>query len=387
MPILKLVLLASSFHLLAGIKHRSAFLGRSHFDRESSSSLLKLHPYYHSTDGIHEDLLALSSRCSAMTLDTRSAGSQSIDVVTIKAPGSSPTNKIFMIFGEHARELISPESGLHFIKSLCGETEDKDRAAKVLQESEFQVIVDANPESRKMVEQGDTCLRANPNGVDLNRNWDEKWQSPQDGVNAFAFVSQTDPGPKPFSEPETRLFKELVSKYKPTTFVSVHSGTKGMYMPWAYTAQLAERNQAAMMKVLKALDKDHCECPFGANGKEVGYTGGGTSLDWVYDKLQTQYAFTFEIYGDPDMDESLKNVWKKKMQRREAFFQSSEVSRRMQSHQVDVENFGHSMSEDGCFFMYNPDSAKRYNDTIHNWSAAYLQMAEMISKNMKKDQL
>ena len=26
------------------------------------------------------------------------------------------------------------------------------------------------------VEGGDFCLRVNENGVDLNRNWDEKWE-------------------------------------------------------------------------------------------------------------------------------------------------------------------------------------------------------------------
>merc|ERR1719486_379580 len=138
-----------------------------------------------------------------MTLESRAADTRSIDVVTIKAPGSTPVNKNFLLFGEHARELISPESGLHFVKSLCGENGFKERAAKILQDSEFQIVVNGNPESRKHVETGDYCLRVNPNGVDLNRNWDEEWNN--DGFG------DTYPGTSAFSEPETRLFKELVS--------------------------------------------------------------------------------------------------------------------------------------------------------------------------------
>merc|ERR1719450_500762 len=69
---------------------------------------------------------------------SRNADDRSIDVVTIKAPNSKPVNKNFLLFGEHARELISPESGLHFIKTLCGEVGDKDRSASILQDSEFQ---------------------------------------------------------------------------------------------------------------------------------------------------------------------------------------------------------------------------------------------------------
>ena len=42
-------------------------------------------------------------------------------------------------------------------------------------------------------------------------------------------------------------------------------------MPWAYDMEhLAQRNQPAMMEILRTVDKGHCECPFGAAGKEVG---------------------------------------------------------------------------------------------------------------------
>ena len=30
-------------------------------------------------------------------------------------------NKAFIVFGEHAREMISPETGLHMLKKLCSE--------------------------------------------------------------------------------------------------------------------------------------------------------------------------------------------------------------------------------------------------------------------------
>merc|ERR1719316_269730 len=256
-----------------------------------------------------------------MTLESRSLSTEErwkgygVDVVTIRAPNPKPVNKNFLLFGEHARELISPESGLHFIKTLCGEAGDSERAKGILQDSEFQIVVNGNPASRKRVEQGDFCLQVNPDGVDLNRNWDEEWQPDAD------MGEDTNPGPKPFSEPETQVFKDLVSNYKPTNFLTVHSGTKGMYMPWAYDMEhLANRNQPAMMKILKSLDKEHCECPFGAAGREVGYSCPGTCLDWVYDKLQTPYAFAFEIYTDPGMDDMLKERWTEKMQEEGASF-------------------------------------------------------------------
>lgn len=33
-------------------------------------------------------------------------------------------HKAFLLFGEHAREFISPETGLHFIKKLCSNDVD-----------------------------------------------------------------------------------------------------------------------------------------------------------------------------------------------------------------------------------------------------------------------
>lgn len=367
------------------------FLRKHKLDRSMSHSMLKMHPYFHSTDQIHDELVALATRCPAMTLESRPAGDNSIDIVTIKAKDSNPVNKNFLLFGEHARELISPESGLHFMKNLCGEAGNKERAAHILQDSEFQIVVNGNPASRKKVEQGNFCLRVNENGVDLNRNWDEEWKP-----NAIFDTVDTNPGPSAFSEVETQVFKDLVSSYRPTNFLTVHSGTKGMYMPWAFDMQhLATRNQKEMLDILTKLDKNHCECPFGAAGKEVGYSCPGTCLDWVYDKLQTPYAFAFEIYANPNEDEMLKDRWTEKMQDSKAsFLQTSshlghehfkDVFKQCPSDfvQVKAETKHLGMSMDDCFMNFNPDTQELYDTTVENWSAAYLDLAEMVVNNLK----
>merc|ERR1719163_2557186 len=93
----------------------------------SSSSLGLLPPFYHTTEDIRSQLHDLSKRCPGLTVETVSKGSllspaTSIEVATIRSADSKPVNRMFMLFGEHSRELISPETGLHFVKSLCGET-------------------------------------------------------------------------------------------------------------------------------------------------------------------------------------------------------------------------------------------------------------------------
>ena len=94
---------------------------------------------------------------------------------------------MFIVFGEHARELISPELGLFLIETLCGEHSELYKPEVVsaqLAKNSYQFVVVANPASRAKVEAGEFCLRANEHGVDLNRNWDEHWEKgdPKDDV-------------------------------------------------------------------------------------------------------------------------------------------------------------------------------------------------------------
>lgn len=58
-------------------------------------------------------------------------------------------NKAFLLFGEHARELISPETGFHFVKKICSGSEE----TKTLRDNyELRMILNTNPLSREKVE-------------------------------------------------------------------------------------------------------------------------------------------------------------------------------------------------------------------------------------------
>jgi len=394
MKLCQVLLLSYLIQSLAAVVKRG-FLRESKLSKSKSHAMSALYPYYHTTQGLHDELVALQSRCPIMKLETRKAVNDGadIDVVSIKGEGAKPINRNFLLFGEHARELISPESGLHFIKTLCGETGNKERVASILKDNEFQFVVNGNPASRKKVEQGDFCLRVNPDGVDLNRNWDEEWSAD----NPFG-GADTNPGPSAFSEPETQLFKELVTAYNPTMFLTVHSGTKGMYMPWAYDMEhLATRNQPQMLKILREVDQNHCECPFGAAGREVGYSCPGTCLDWIYDKLQTPYAFAFEIYTDPAQNEDLKARFDQKIaDGMGAFYQKSshladdnfkDLFADKPSDFVQLKSQTHTtnhMEPEWCFANFNPGNKFLYEKTVENWSNAYLDVAEKVAFNLKQ---
>lgn len=199
------------------------FLSKEKKSYSTSKDRLKvgnLAPYYHTSEQIHEAVTELANNCQNGNLSVQTKTSVdgngynvAVDVVDITSNDSAEgteKNKFFILFGEHARELISPESALHFLQTLCGESDlstvEAEKIKKTLSHTDFRIITNGNPNSREKVEEGDYCLRVNGNGVDLNRNWAEHWE-PE--ASEFASVD-TNPGPHAFSEPETNIFKEVI---------------------------------------------------------------------------------------------------------------------------------------------------------------------------------
>lgn len=80
-------------------------------------------------------------------------------------------------------------------------------------------------------------------------------------------------------------------------FLSVHSGTLGMYTPHAYSAddgimimdRIGEYNEGNMIDVLERLQANYCpSCDVGNAGREVGYLSPGSCIDYAYDELKVQ---------------------------------------------------------------------------------------------------
>jgi len=389
--------------------------------RKVKADVQNKYPFYHTTDEIKSEAVRLSKNCNGrLNFTSVTDNGVNLDVITVRKPEATPVNKVFLLFGEHARELISPESGIYFLRALCGDVEMKIPAMKsflkesstaeqALNDSEFMMVLNSNPGSRQKVENGDYCLRVSPGGVDLNRNWDEHYEG-----TSSTFGGDSNPGAKPFSEPETRIVKQLVTEYKPTTFLTVHSGTRGMYMPWAFDREhMATTNADSMMEVLKGLDEEHCQCPYGAAGAEVGYPCPGTCLDYAYAKLNTPFAFAFEIYvGGSTMgsDDGLKRRWEEKLLTGGAklletghnlghphfrdifdkygsdFVGSSSLLERGGDGR-DAQAAAEHMSNDGCFSMFNPSDKDEYQKVVHNWAETYFQMSSMIAQKLRSGEV
>lgn len=169
----------------------------------------------------------------------------------ISLPSSNLKSKkdnIYLLFGEHPRELISAELGYDFVKFLC---KRKNFAAKkILQKNNFRIMVNANPNKRIEVERGDYCIRGNPNNVDINRNWDFYW-------GEKITMPEENPGTRPFSEIETSFIRDSVIQYSPRLFLTVHSGEYSLFHPYAFADDVTN-NQQSNKFVFYFLIKKHC---------------------------------------------------------------------------------------------------------------------------------
>jgi len=318
-----------------------------------------------------------------------------------------------MVFGEHARELITVDSSLHFMKALCGEIDvptglslmekdngegdsasenDGDSLSESVSSpasavsallgdsvSELLIFPNANPTSRKVVEEGDFCERLNPNGVDLNRNWDAHWIAKD--VSKWQDAPS---GMKPFSEPESRIIRDTLAEYKPTFFLSVHSGNLGVFAPYAYNKN-APQPTPGTMSLLEKVSRQYCQCPFGGAAHTIGYNCPGASVDYVYDTLKAPNSYAVEIWIGEDEQQPFHDRYEAQIAGESASGLSSFLQQRHKRHalikQHKDNSAEHGHDADWCLQNFNPTEHDDYQDVMKRWTQAYLTMIKEAPKD------
>jgi hypothetical protein len=99
----------------------------------------------------------------------------------------------------------------------------RDNPADALPGVEIVIIPTANPDGLAVGAGLDA--RFNANGVDLNRNWGCDWQS-----TAVLRDIAIDPGPRPFSEPESQILRAYFLAEPPDAVVFFHSAIGAVFM-------------------------------------------------------------------------------------------------------------------------------------------------------------
>lgn len=355
--------------------------------------------FYRESDKVSAELQRLASKCPGFALSkTKSDNGVKLDVMRVQLPGSSTAapasrHRVAVVFGEHARELVTVESGIHFMRTLCGEVDPasgKDIDSSSLAQlspssntlvdlknfaSELMIFPNANPISRRVVEKGDYCLRANEDGVDLNRNWASHWEA-----GDVSLHDDAPPGKAPFSEPETRILRDTLAEYKPSFFLSVHSGNLGVFAPYAY-AKNAPTPTPKTISLLEDVARTYCKCPFGGAAQTIGYPCPGTSLDYVHDTLKAPNSFAVEIWIGGEEEQ---RGFRQRYEAQEARYQGkddpmlSSLLERRSSNAERKRNRKTSQSlqstPNWCLQNFNPTEKPQFDDVLTRWTQAYLTM-------------
>ena len=176
-------------------------------------------------------------------------------------------------------------------------------------------------------------------------------------------------------------------------FVTVHSGTLGMYTPYAYSTDVPHDDPSDlgnMVNIINKLNPEYCECPSGPAGKEVGYLCPGTCLDYVYDEVKTKYSFAFEIYAQDATsiheryhESSSSSLLETGVLHdhhhghNHGDHHHSEYSCFLQASEESSTSLLNRLSPEECVGYFNPLLKEDYEKTKTKWSEAFLKMIDM----------
>lgn len=222
---------------------------------------------------------------------------RTIYALELSAKSSDKIKKNFLVTGtHHAREWISTEVPLGFIKDILSKHEADSEAQKILSESRIVVIPMLNKDGGFYSRTKHKMWRKNRRpaesgkgiGVDNNRNYSYKWGA--SGASSYPW-SDTYKGPTSMSESENQIIERLQKKYKFTASLSFHSYSELVLWPWSYTDSIQSKDH----KTFKYYGSKLAEI---LNYRPIQsadlYPAAGDSDDYLY-AVHGVLAYTIEL--------------------------------------------------------------------------------------------
>ncbi|XP_072097940.1 carboxypeptidase A1-like [Mobula birostris] len=217
--------------------------------------------------------------------------------------GGTDRPAIWVNCGIHAREWISPATGLWFANKVANDYGSDASLTSLLNTMDLYLELVTNPDGfhfthtnnrlwRKTRSRysGNTCV-----GVDPNRNFDANFGG--SGASGFP-CSATYYGPFVNSEKEVKAIVDFVKNHGNfKVFIDVHSYSQLLLLPYGYTTVKPKDYDELM--ALSKISTNSLTSLYGTQyryGPTITtiYQTSGSSIDWAYD-YGIKYAFCFEL--------------------------------------------------------------------------------------------
>ncbi len=288
------------------------------------------YPCYRTVEETYNDLSALAANHPDLATWTdvgdswekvNSGGTDGYDLFALtltnqNTPGPKP--KFFMIAAIHAREYTTAELATRFAEKLVNDYGSDPDITWLLENYEFHLIPQANPDGRKHAEAGEMWRKNTDNddgcnfnnvdwgyypGVDLNRNSSFKWNQ---GGSSNDACDETYHGPSAASEPEVQAIEDYARSIFPDqrgpndddpapadaegVFITLHSYSELVLYPWGWTNTQDAPNKAQLATLGRKFGyfNQYEVC------SDCLYNASGVTDDFTYGELGVA-SYTFEL--------------------------------------------------------------------------------------------
>ncbi|CAH0764368.1 unnamed protein product [Diatraea saccharalis] len=229
---------------------------------------------------------------------------RTVKLVKISKNPNAGNPIIFIDAGIHAREWAAPAMALYIIHRL---TNHPDGRRKELEGVDWYILPVVNPDGYEFTRSSKanrlwrkTRSKTSTNclGVDGNRNYGYKWAV--SGVSKDPCNKETYAGPKPFSEPETRMVRNVMMQYgqRMKLYVSLHSYGQYLVYPWGYTGDFLPKEWQKLDKMAKRVSaavQSAGGAPFKVLSAGKWYAAAGGSDDFAFGAIGVPYSYTMEL--------------------------------------------------------------------------------------------
>jgi len=162
------------------------------------------------------------------------------------------------------------------------------------------------------ISSGEPCL----GGVDLNRNFDLDFRPPSGLEDPCGLAGGANyQGPEPFSEPESRVVRDVVLKYRPQAVMSYHSrrssGQALLIRPYSSGTRTLTASGTEKFDAWTRIMSSHRRNLYVTGNAQdtVGYTASGVAIDWMLAVGNVSFPFVHES-GTPCRDRWCEDEWR-----------------------------------------------------------------------------